>query len=146
MNIFSLILTSLQAAIAAKAARERALAVLLVAVWGRLARMRTRLERLIAQWRAGKLAKPRASRAGQAQAPRTNPRMRLPTGPAWLAVLVREAAPFGTQIEHYLGEAEAREFLAAVPQAGRIFRPLLHMLGVGVVARPVRKLRPEWVW
>ena len=58
---FSNILSDLQAAIAVVAARERSLTVLLVAVWGRIARMRTRLERLVAQWRAGTLPKPRKS-------------------------------------------------------------------------------------
>ena len=48
MNILSLILIDLQAAIAAKASRDRTLTVLLVAVWARIARMRTRLERLVA--------------------------------------------------------------------------------------------------
>ena len=61
MFSFSNILRDLQAVIAAKAARERALTVLLVAVWGRVARMRTRLERLVALWRAGKLPKVRGA-------------------------------------------------------------------------------------
>ena len=53
MNSFAPILRALQAAIAARAARDRSLTVLLVALWGRVARMGTRLERLIALWRAG---------------------------------------------------------------------------------------------
>ena len=64
MFSFSNILSDLQKVIAAHAARNRALTVLLVAVWGRVARMRTRLERLVALWRAGKLPKPRAARRG----------------------------------------------------------------------------------
>ena len=52
---FTSVLTALQAAIAVVAARERALTVLLVAVWGRIGRISTRLERLIALWRAGML-------------------------------------------------------------------------------------------
>jgi hypothetical protein len=58
---FSFILTGLQAAIAVVSARERHLTVLLVAVWGRIGRMRVRLERLIRLWRAGMLPKQRAS-------------------------------------------------------------------------------------
>jgi hypothetical protein len=42
------ILTDLQAVIPVYAARNGALTVLLVALWGRIARMRTRLERLMA--------------------------------------------------------------------------------------------------
>ena len=63
---FTHILTGLQAAIAVVSARERALTALLVAVWGRIGRIRRKLERLIALWRAGMLPKPRKSRAGLA--------------------------------------------------------------------------------
>ena len=59
---FTTVLTGLQAAIAVVAARERVLTVLLVAVWGRIGRISARLERLIAQWRAGTLPAPRAQR------------------------------------------------------------------------------------
>jgi hypothetical protein len=48
MFSFSNILTDLQAVIPVHAARNGALTVLLVALWGRIARMRTRLERLMA--------------------------------------------------------------------------------------------------
>ena len=140
MDILSLILSDLQAAIAAKAARDRSLTVLLVAVWARIARMRTRLERLVALWRAGNLPKSRASRAGRVGAPRGTPRLKFPTGPAWLASRVWAARPFGTQLAHYLSEEECVAFLAAVPQAGRILRPLLHMLGVEELPQVVRKL------
>ena len=82
MNLFTLILTNLQAAIAAKVARDRTLTVLLVAVWGRIARMRTRLERLVALWRAGKLPKPRKSQVGRVYPPRATARLKFPTAPA----------------------------------------------------------------
>ena len=141
MNSFSAILSDLQAAIAVVAARERALTVLLVAVWARIARMRTRLERLVALWRAGKLPKARAPRAGRVSAPRSKPRLKFPTGPAWLARRVWAARPFGTQLAHYLTDEECVAFLAAVPQAGRILRPLFHMLGVEPVPEGVRKVK-----
>jgi hypothetical protein len=48
---FGNILSDLQAAIAVVSARRRALTPLLVAVWGRIGRMRVRLERLVAMWR-----------------------------------------------------------------------------------------------
>ena len=50
MNTFTAILTDLRAAIAARAARDRAMTALLVLVWGRLARAAGRLERLYGLW------------------------------------------------------------------------------------------------
>ena len=142
---FTFVLTGLQAAIAVVAARERHLTVLLVAVWGRIGRIHTRLERLIRLWRAGMLPKPRRSRAGETQT-RTGVRAKseLPTVPAWLLVAVREAGPYGTRLEYLLSGEEAKAFLAACPQAGRILRPLCRMLGVGVKARRTRRSRPVW--
>ena len=127
---FTHVLSSLQAAIAVVAARERHLTVLLVAVWGRIARMRTRLERLIALWRAGMAPPPRTSRAGEVRAS-IRQKSVFPTSPAWLVGAVREAGAFGSQLEHLLSQAECVAFLAAVPQAGRILRPLCRRLGVG---------------
>lgn len=142
---FSYLLSDLQAAIAVVSARHRALTPLLVAVWGRIGRMRTRLERLIALWRAGCLPAPRlrGSRAGEVRT-RVRTTSALPTAPAWLLVAVREAAALGAQLESMLSQAECVEFLAAVPQARRILRPLCRMLGVGVAARKVRKPRAIW--
>ena len=68
----------------------------------------------------------------------------MPRVPGWLLVAVREAAPFGARLESMLSEAECVEFLAAVPQARRLLRPLRRMLGVGVVAREGRKPRAVW--
>ena len=144
MLTFTILLTRLQAAIAVVAARERALTVLLVAVWGRIGRISTRLERLIALWRAGRLPKPRTWRG---RVPGAAPRLvvsDLPRVSGWLLVAVREAAPFGARLESMLSEAECVEFLAAVPQARRLLRPLCRMLGVGVVAREGRKPRAVW--
>jgi hypothetical protein len=141
---FTVLLIGLQAAIAVVAARERALTVLLVAVWGRIGRIGTRLERLIALWRAGKLPKRRTWRG---RVPGTAPRIIisvLPRAPAWLLVAVREAAPYGTRLEELLSEAECEEFLAAAPQARRLLRPLCRMLGVGVKAPRVGKVRAVW--
>ena len=143
MNSFSSILTNLQTVIAAKAARERALTVLLVALWGRIARMRARLERLIARWRAGKLPKPRAPRVGVTRvcAPRGAAKITFPTAIGWLPrMLGYQAAALGPQLAHLLTEAEWQEFLAAAPQAGRIFRPLFRMLTADPVPEVVRRV------
>ncbi len=140
---FSSLLSGLQAAIAVVAARERVLTVLLVAVWGRIGRMRTRLERLVGLWWAGNLPAARKSRAGEV---RNSVRATsiIPTTPAWLLVAVREAISARAQLEHLLSDAECVEFLAAVPQAGRILRPLCRMLGIGVASAVGR--RPKTVW
>ena len=131
MFSFFNILSDLQKVIAAHAARNRALTVLLVAVWGRVARMRTRLERLVALWRAGKLPTSRAAGVGDAAAARkpAGIKQAFPTGRNWLTHrLGYEAAAYGGQLRHLLTEAECVAFLEACPQAGRILRPLLRML------------------
>ena len=143
MNNFSTLLINLQAAIAVVSARERHLTVLLVAVWGRIGRMRTRLERLIALWRAGMLPAPRPSRAGGARAT-VRASSIIPTTPAWLLVAVHAAGPVRAQLETLLSQAECAEFLAAVPQAMRILRPLCRMLGIGV--KPAKGGKPRAVW
>lgn len=138
---FSAILSDLQAAIAVVAARERSLTVLLVAVWARIARMRTRLARLVAQWRAGTLTKPRAPRVRQAVAGTRSVGQVYPSTPGWLRARVWEAGAFRSQLLHLLTEAECAAFLEACPQAGRILRPLFHMLGRDPVPEVVRKVR-----
>ena len=123
MKNLALILSGLQAAIAARAARDRSLTVLLVALWARIARMGTRLERLIALWRAGKLPKPRGPRASRTPDHAKKPRLKspFPTAPAWLRrKLGYEVAAYGGQLRQLLTEAECADFLAACPQAGRI--------------------------
>ena len=141
---FSFLLTNLQAAIAVVSARERHLTVLLVAVWGRIGRMRSRLERLIRLWRAGMLPKARKSRAGEGRSSVRAPSI-IPTAPGWLLMAVRETRVVRTQLENLLSEAEWVEFLAAAPQAGRILRPLCRMLGVGQKPpAPGRKPRAVW--
>ena len=143
MFSFSFILRDLQAAIAVVSARERHLTALLVAVWGQIGRISARLERLVALWRAGMLPPPRPHRAGQ---PRVGGRATSvsPMAPAWLLEAVREARASGSQLEQLLSQTECAEFLAAVPQARRILRPLCRMLGLGVKSAKVRRPLPVW--
>jgi hypothetical protein len=68
----------------------------------------------------------------------------FPAAPAWLLVAVREAAPFGTRLEELLSAAECEAFLAAAPQARRLLRPLCRMLGVGVPAPRIGRVRAVW--
>jgi hypothetical protein len=131
MLCFSNLLIGLQAVIAARAARDRTLTVLLVALWGRLGRVATRLERLVALWRAGKLPAPRAPRGAVAGATGRGRagRLALPTSAGWLRrKLGYEVGPYAAQLQNLLTDAECQAFLAAVPQAGRLLRPLLRML------------------
>ena len=141
MHKLALILSDLRAAIAVAAARDRRLTVLLVAVWARISRMGTRLERLIAQWRSGKLPKSRAPRAKPTARPIGKPATGpgFPTAPGWLRLRVWETGAFGSQLQHLLSEAEWVEFLAAVPQAGRILRPLCRMLLADVMPEVLRR-------
>jgi len=143
MNNFAAILTRLQGAIAVVSARERHLTVLLVAVWGRIGRIRARLERLIALWRAGMLPKPRLPGVAGARAVMRAPSI-IPTHPGWLLGVVGEAGAVRGQLEMLLSEAECVAFLAAVPQAVRILRPLSRMLGIGV--KPIKRCKPQPVW
>ena len=76
------------------------------------------------------------------------PKPRFPQGLAWLVVIVaRDAAASGSQLQHLLTHPEFTEFLAAVPQAGRILRPLCRMLGLvplsPPLALPARPARPR---
>ena len=65
-----------------------------------------------------------------------------PSSRGWLAARVWEATAFREQLEHLLSREECVAFLAAVPQAGRILRPLCHMLGVEVVPEVIRGKLP----
>ena len=152
--VFSIILTGLRAAVAnssalrsvnpAHAERVRARTALLVLVWGRIGRMANRFEKLFARWRANTLPnrtlpRPRPSRAGEPTTPRKNPG--LPAGRAWLVHVVGyEAAGRASQLQHLLARPDMAEFLHAVPQAGRILRPLCHMLGIDP---PLEASRPR---
>ena len=141
MMNFTHILTGLQAAIAVVSAREHALTALLVLVWGRIGRIRTRLERLIALWRAGMLPKAREPRAvgGHGGGRRVSA---VPAVPGWLVAAVRDARPLGAQLEAMLSQEECARFLAEVPQARRLLGGVCKMLGVG--RHRARKPRAVW--
>ena len=132
MKVFFAILTDLRAAIAVVAARERALTALLVVIWGRVGRVRTRIERLMVLWRAGKLPKaraPRESRAGLESATWARVRTRIPSGRGWLALRAWEVVAFGSQLVHLIEtDPEFARFLAEVPQAARMLRPLCRLV------------------
>ena len=127
---FTSFLADLRVAVAAHAPRNPQRAVLFGLLWGRLGRMASRFETLFAKWQAGTLPKPRPSRPGQPRKPR-DPQPRIPQGRVWLVAAVgHHAAGRASQLQHLFTDPDFDKFLAAAPQAGRILRPLCHMLGI----------------
>jgi hypothetical protein len=116
-------------------------------VFNRLNRMRVRFAALVARFLAGTLPAPRAARARPAAAARSEappPPPSVPRRFGWLmwrkpdVPPLREAvAGWRFHLEMMLEDAELKALLAAAPQAGRILRPLCHMLGI----RPTAELR-----
>jgi hypothetical protein len=90
--------------VAARAAKDRAVAALLMLAWTRLGRLAGQLQALIADFRAGRLPaapKPRAriELVGEARRPPSPPRPHHPPhGFGWLLRLVPEAGAFGGQM------------------------------------------------
>ncbi|MBC7635809.1 MAG: hypothetical protein H7251_09430 [Acetobacteraceae bacterium] len=139
MQNFTAILTDLRAAIAGRAACDRAMTAILVLVWGRLARAAVRLERLYGLWLAGRLRAPR--KAGvRTVAAQVIARPRVPHGRGWLAFQVWETRAYGSQLQHLLADPGFAAFVAAVPRAGGVLRPILRMLTVdalpAILAKP----------
>ena len=127
---FVAILTGLRAVIGTHLARDRSREAVFVLLWTRIGRTANRFAALFARWRAGKLPRPRPSRAGQSRSPRA-PQPRLPRKHVWVvAEIGYQAAGYAGQLQHLLAEPDMADFLAAAPQAGRLLRPLCHMLGI----------------
>ena len=143
MFSFSNTLSDLQAVIAVHSARKRALVPLLVAVWGRIARLKVRLERLVALWRAGMLPAARAPQVRGAAGTIARARPVFPSSVAWLTrMLGYEVAVFGSQLRHLMTEDECARFLEDCPQAGRILRPLVRMLSPDPLPEIIRRVVP----
>jgi hypothetical protein len=115
------------------------LRALIVLAWGRVNRTRHRLQRLLARVAAGWLPSPTAPRAPVVADPAAPRRRRvgapalgrLPRARAWLVRMVGyHAAGRGSQLEHLLTDPAMAEFLAAVPSAARMLRPLCRTLGI----------------
>jgi hypothetical protein len=86
---------------------------------------------------------PRKSRPGR---PSGATPIRLPTRYGWLIRDLRhEAAVWRNQLESLLETDEAKAFLQAVPSAGRLLRPLCHMLALRppVLRKPKPAPAPE---
>ena len=105
-----------------------------VLLWHRLGRMTNRLQALFTSWQAGTLPAPRPARAPRPYIPRAIPR--LPTTPGWINARIAEAAPCAGTLHYLFQEPGLPGFLAAIPQAGRLLRPLCRALGVSA---------PDWL-
>jgi hypothetical protein len=140
---FALILGGLKACIGRIAPRIPARIPFFVFIWGRVSRTVLRFERLVTLWRAGTLPKSRPSkRRPKSATPR--PTSALPQGKAWLLRLLADhtARAHASQLQHFLDtEPDLPAFLAAIPQAGRLLRPLAHMLGLTLPAAIAPKPR-----
>jgi hypothetical protein len=107
-------------------------APLALPAWTRLRRLLARFAALVAAVEAGRFpaARPTTTAASR---PRTGASaVRLPGGSGWLLRLAPalETRLGRAQVESLLGDPELRALLAQAPQAGRILRPLCHMLRI----------------
>ncbi len=126
-------------------------AAVILAAWSRLRRLLARFAALVAAVEAGRISVRRRTTAGRRRprpaTPLATPPVRLPGGSGWLLRLapVLDTRIGRSQVESLLGAPEFGALLAQAPQAGRILRPLCHMLGIETPAAlrlPVRRRRP----
>ena len=100
--------------------------------YDRIARVATRFQALFTRWQTNTLPTPRPS---PAQSRQRAPKPYFPAGHAWLAGSTdHHVRGRASQLEHLLSHPDMPKFLAAAPQAGRILRPLCHMLGITMPA------------
>ena len=132
---FRTILAGLQAVIGIIAAKNPPHLPLLTQIYFHLNRTIQRFERLVTHWRNNTLPKQR-QRAPRPARPRTTPR--LPAGRAWLIRNVDHynARGHALQLQHFLATPECIAFLAEVPRAGKILRPLARSLGIQMPGDP----------
>ena len=125
------ILAGLAAVVAARFVRMPAWAGLTVRVWQRLTHVAPRVGRVMLRGLAqGGAKRVRVSRAGQQRGVDAVARVRLPGGRGWLVrVLGYEAAGYRSQLEALLASPEMAAALEAMPEIGRVLRPICRMLG-----------------
>ncbi len=133
---FRAILAGLQVVIGIVAANDRARLAFLACIHNHLNRTMVRFEKLVAHWRNNTLPKPGKPRPGRAQRPQTTPR--LPNSKSWLLRSVDHYNFRGhaSQLQHFLASPECAAFLAEVPRAGRILRPLARSLALQMPGDP----------
>ncbi len=142
---FRAILSGLQAVIGIVAAKNPARDQILGRIYVHLNRTIQRFEKLVAHWRNNTLPKPRVSRPSPARPQSTpilpterRPIWRLPTGRAWLIRNVDHYNFRGhaSQLQYFLATPECVAFLAEVPRAHRLLRPLAKSLGIQMPGDP----------
>ena len=150
-TLFRAILTSLWAVIAPIAAKNPAKTALLIRIANHLNRTIQRFETLFARWQTNTLPKLRPTKPhpDRPHTARTTPR--LPRGPAWILRHVDHynARGCASQLQHLLHAEDMAAFLAAVPRAARLLRPLAKSLGLHMpgdppppLPKPARPPRP----
>ena len=127
---FAAIINGICVVVGARAAAAPSLAVVLSQVYWRIARRLGRLDRLILQWHAGTLPKPRGARSRPATVNPPTSRLHIPDSHAMLIHLAQRTAQYRVDIEIFLDRPDTRALLRAAPQAGRILRPLCRILAI----------------
>ena len=107
-------------------------APLVLPAWIRLRRLLARFAALVAALEAGRFPVARRTTAAASRPRPAAPATRPPSGSGWL---LRLAPALDTrlgraQVESLLADPELLALLARAPQAGRILRPLCHMLRI----------------
>ncbi|MBV8578898.1 MAG: hypothetical protein JOZ58_28165, partial [Acetobacteraceae bacterium] len=130
-QLFALILKGLQKAMAANGPKAGAYQVLVNPTWNRISRLSARFLALVAAFREGRLRPPRSRTRRSSRKDGSPKPFRFPSKFGWLLRFGSEVACSRSQLEYWLNtNADAAAFIAAVPQSGRIIRPLCHMLGI----------------
>ncbi|MBV9653489.1 MAG: hypothetical protein JOZ42_02890, partial [Acetobacteraceae bacterium] len=139
--------------------RNRELAPLALGTWNRLKRLVARFSALVVAFEAGRLSTARRGPAAKRKPRQLAPESRnqaqaqdvnvpAPTAYGWLLSLAPELnTRIGrAQIETLLADPALLTLLAQAPQAGRILRPLCHMLRISLpdsLRLPPRPRRPR---
>ena len=133
---FRAILSGLQVVIGIVAANDRARGAFLACIHNHLNRTIQRFEKLVTHWRNNTLPKQGKPRPGRPSHARST--ARFPTGYAWLIRNVDHynARCHASQLQHFLATPEFIQFLAEVPRANRILRPLAKSLGIQMPGDP----------
>lgn len=129
--LFAFLIFGLRKAIAPLAARGNT--AVLVQVHAYTGRVAQRFEKLFIRWQTGCLPVPRTRTSPRAPraASTDKPRLRFSRRRKWLIAAHIELAFARSQLIHLLGRhPDVPAFLADVPQAKRLLRPLCTMLGV----------------
>ncbi len=107
-------------------------APLALPAWIRLRRLLARFAALVAAVEAGRFPAAGRTTAAASRPRPAAPAIRLPGGSGWLLRLAPalETRLGRAQLESLLADPELGALLAQAPQAGRILRPLCHMLRI----------------